>query len=607
MKELRATAAILAISILAGALFWVAIPRTRPPHPATPQRVDDHGYVGSGACQSCHPAEHQSWHSTYHRSMTRRANALGWDGDRAPRLPITLQLYDRDFRLSGGRALVSYRGPDLHVVGRRLSAIARSRDVPAGSKLDLSRAAFREAPEVERELVLVTGSHHYLAFWIEGGKDAELRQLPFVYLLDEGRFLPRKDAFLQPPEALPHVARWNANCIQCHAVAGQARQTEGYDEISGEFWERYDTVVAEEGISCEACHGPARSHVEHYRDPLARVRDRSSHDAREIFVPDHEAGPSGSAACGQCHSYFVAEDPETWWTSGFTTNFSAGQSLEESRTVLSLNGLSRREQRARQSLDQDLRSIFWDDGSIMVGGREYNGLTKSPCYLKGSGDKQLSCAHCHSMHSADPDKQIRPDRAGDEMCTTCHGDIDAGHARHPQDSVGARCTGCHMPRTSYALLHGIPSHQISSPSPRLDGPPHACALCHVDKSKDWILTELSEGWGLSEESSHPARYDSIPWAVHQALSGHAAQRALFSYALGTDESVQAAGTAVALHILPRLREDPYSAVRLIAERSLRRVQGRTRHPAGALPDQLDEAALTHLEKFRDNAPITISE
>jgi predicted CXXCH cytochrome family protein len=406
---------------------------------------------------------------------------------------------------------------------------------------------------------------------------------------------------------LPHVARWNANCIQCHAVAGQARQTEGFDEVTGEFWERYETVVAEEGISCEACHGPGQVHADYYRSPLKRISARSDSDAKAIFVPHPAAGPAGSAACGQCHSYFVPEDPETWWTLGFSSNYRAGQALESSRTVLSLNGLSRREVRARDSLSHDLGTIFWDDGSIMVGGREYNGLTTSPCYVNGRGEEQLSCTHCHAMHGSDPDKQLRSDRREDAMCTTCHQGVRPEHTRHPQDSAGARCAGCHMPRTSYALLHGIGSHQISSPSPRLEGAPHACALCHVDKSKTWIRKQLSEGWGQTLEDETSYWHDSVPWAAHQALSGHAAQRALFAYALGTDESLAAAGPGVARHVLPRLSDDPYSAVRLVAERSSRWVASHASPQASSKSSPLDEATLADLEKMRDNTPITISE
>src|SRR5687767_4829566 len=32
------------------------------------------GYVSSDSCQACHPREYQTWHRSYHRTMTQYAN-----------------------------------------------------------------------------------------------------------------------------------------------------------------------------------------------------------------------------------------------------------------------------------------------------------------------------------------------------------------------------------------------------------------------------------------------------------------------------------------------------------------------------------------------------
>lgn len=609
MRELRATAALLGAAVLSGALFWIALPRTITLHPATPQKTEASGYVGSEACQSCHPSEHASWSKTYHRTMTRLSRDLSWNGSASPRLPFRSDLHGRAFVLEKSGAEVSYRGPDLHEVGRKLARIARHPDVDEHA--DLSRRAFMEVREVNRKLVLVTGSHHYLAFWIEGGEDSELRQFPFVYLLDEARFLPRKDAFLQPPEALPHLARWNANCIQCHAVAGRPGQTEGHDETTGAFWERYETSVADLGISCEACHGPGGAHAEHYRAPWTRASARVSGEAAHIFVPDQTSGVSGSATCGQCHSYFVPRDPDTWWTSGYTQSYEPGMPLDASRVLIrptEPNGLDAHENAA---LSRDRNTIFWPDGSIMVGGREYNGLTQSPCHENGVGDRKLACTHCHSMHSAPADKQIAPERAGDAMCKQCHENIAPEHTRHLADSAGSRCVNCHMPRTSYALLHGIASHQIASPRRTLEGAPHACALCHVDRDSAWLTREVAAFFPPRDPGSPPAAQQAeaghrVPWAVERALGGNAAERALFAYALGTSEAIEASGTSVARQVLPHLVNDPYAAVRLIAERAQTALP-----PDENLQERselrLDPGTLTRLHELRDNTPIVISE
>lgn len=618
MNQLRAAAALGTLPALLCALggviaftFWAALPRAEKPHKAVPETSSEGGYWGSGACAACHPSEHASFSRTYHRTMTRKAQELSFDGRASPRLPQVLELYGREFYLKREGSVIRYRGPDLHLIGKTLSQVARAEDVSPAWRLEKSESVFRQAPEVSRELVLITGSHHYLAFWIEGGKDQELRQLPFVYLLSEGRFVPRKDAFLQPPDALPHVARWNANCIQCHAVGGQPKQIEGVEESTGKFWEKYATTVVEEGISCEACHGPGKEHAEHYASPWTRALARRKDEAKAIFLPDEKHGENASAACGQCHSYFLPKDANEWWDSGFAKSFRPGESLDASRTVLRLHPSSEAEKAAEGALGQDLSAIFWPDGSIMVGGREYNGLTTSACYLKGEGDRKLGCAHCHSMHEGAPDKQLSPERAGDGMCTNCHPHVGAEHSRHKPSSVGARCVNCHMPRTSYALLHGISSHHITSPTWQESGPPNACALCHVDQDAAWIKSALSD-FGSQEKTKTPPSKEpgGLPWAVVRALSGNAAERAIFAYAFGTDEALGTAGPDVAETVLPRLKNDPYAAIRLIAERSEKRLRSFSGPRNGATlkrSRQPSTADLDRLSAERDNTPILISE
>ncbi len=610
MNGLREAAALAFVSVLSGAVLLSALPWRSEPHPEAPAAEPFGGYLGSGACRSCHPSEHASFSKTYHHTMTRPAAALSWDGIRSPSIPARLEIHDRVLSLSRDSAgAILYRGPDLHAIGRSMPALARQRDTSPELKRNKSHELFRAAPEVQRHLVLVTGSHHYLAFWIDGGEDAELRQLPFVYLLDEQRFLPREEAFLQPPDALPHIARWNANCIQCHTVGGRPRQTEGRDQATGAFWEKYDTKVVEEGISCEACHGPGARHAAHYRNPIRRVRARNAGAGAEfIFVPRPEEGAASAETCGQCHSYFVPKDPDEWWESGFSTSYEAGDPLSSSRTILRAPGGSDENTDGSHLIDHELSTIFWNDGSIIVGGREYNGLSESPCFKQGTGDRKLACTSCHSMHEGDPDRQMHPEKTGDRMCTSCHEDIDPTHSRHEPSSPGARCVSCHMPRTSYALLHGIPNHQIASPTMAMTEPPHACSLCHLDRSARWIHAELLKFGALGSEPSE----SDLPLAVERALSGNAAERALYAYALGTDEARTTASPKVARLVLPHLKEDPYAAVRLIAERAERKLKepligGAEAAAANPRLPSLSPAVLSRLSQNRDNTPITVSE
>ena len=69
----RQRSAVLLGLLALGAVAWAAF--TQPPavQERNDQRplVEPHGsYIGSASCRSCHPAEHASWHGSFHRTMT---------------------------------------------------------------------------------------------------------------------------------------------------------------------------------------------------------------------------------------------------------------------------------------------------------------------------------------------------------------------------------------------------------------------------------------------------------------------------------------------------------------------------------------------------------
>ena len=50
-----------------------------------------------------------------------------------------------------------------------------------------------------RRLVLMTGSHHMHVFWYESGVNETPAQLQIMYIIDQQRWIPRRSAFLRPP------------------------------------------------------------------------------------------------------------------------------------------------------------------------------------------------------------------------------------------------------------------------------------------------------------------------------------------------------------------------------------------------------------------------
>ncbi|MBU6402474.1 MAG: hypothetical protein KGS61_19310, partial [Verrucomicrobia bacterium] len=64
---------------------------------------------------------------------------------------------------------------------------------------------------------------------------------------------------------------------------------------------------------------------------------------------------------------------------------------------------------------------------------------------------------------------------------------------------------------------------------------------------------------------------SVADSVRLALTGDAGQRVLMAWHLGWDPAWQASGKAWIAPVLAQLLDDPYAAVRCVAERSLRRL------------------------------------
>jgi predicted CXXCH cytochrome family protein len=537
----------------------------------------DSGSVGSGACRSCHPAEYASWHRSFHRTMTQVATPAAvrgpWEG-------VKVEVAGRTVELSRKGEELWARVPDPDVVAGAIRA--GSTEPEAG------------APLVSRRVLLTTGSHHHQVYWVGGERGNELRLLPITYLIADGRYVARRDAFLQPPDAPPHAIRWNSNCIQCHATRGEPRLDEPTD--------RFASSAAELGIACEACHGPGAEHVRKEQNPLIRFTTELTHAAdRTITNPYRLGGERASEVCGQCHAYFVPRDEDRWWTAGFA-DFRPGDALAATRTLLT--------PAAGASVEADVASLFWRDGTIRVGGRELNGLEESACFLRGEGKRKLSCLSCHSMHDSEPDDQLRRTETVDTACVRCHDEKGARrteHTHHAAASAGSSCVGCHMPFTSYALFTAIRSHRIDSPSARRTaeyGRPNACNLCHVDRTLAWTDETLRKWYGENatgagsathgaeaphdanragaphdanaasgDETVRAAFASTTPRAVTELLSGDAATRAVVASAFGRAEARQASSTAPNARLLAELLDDPYAAVRKVACDSLRAQPG----------------------------------
>lgn len=523
----------------AGAEVLAKLPREEPPT----------GFVSSDTCRACHPSQYASWHRSYHRTMTQYATP---ETVRADFNHVVLSHAGQVFTLQR-------RGEEFWV---EMSKASWEWILPAGAP-DSGRDAAGASARGWHRVGLLTGSHHMQFCWLPSGAGNRMAALPFVWLIEDRRWVPIDDTFLAAGRTGPAGYFWNANCINCHTTFGQPRP----DRQSLAM----DSRAVQLGIACEACHGPAEQHLARHRSPPRRWRAHWQEQPDTTIVnPARLPHTRASDVCGNCHSVKGTRDVEDWADHGF--RFRPGDELDASSPVVRPTRLAEQPWVGARLKKEPtfLAGRFWPDGMVRVSGREYNGLVETPCYQRG----QLSCLSCHSMHQSDPNDQLAPGMETDQACLQCHASFStrlAEHTRHAPGSTGSRCYNCHMPHTTYGLLKAIRSHQIDSPSvaaTRATGRPNACNLCHLDQTLEWSARHLSDWYGQPPVDLSPEERE-LSAAVRWLLSGDAGQRALLAWHAGWTPAREASGHKWLAPFLGQLLSDPYAAVRYIAWRSLR--------------------------------------
>ncbi len=526
---------------ISGALIWAnqlhhkskSRAQLSVPHEGRPEE-----FAGSDSCRACHPSQYQSWHRSFHRTMTQVASP---EAVRAPFGNITLELEGETYRLEkrGDEFWVEMPDPDA-----TLGFTTATNNVRSGP---------RAKQRVWRRLSMVTGSHHMQAYWVDNKHGNQQFSFPFTYLFEQERWVPRQSVFIRNPNGPAWAQIWNVGCINCHSTAGQPVSES--PDLPG-----FDTRVAELGISCEACHGPAGQHARENSNPLRRYGEHlAGRGDPEIVNPARLSTKRSSEVCGRCHSVHASLDHSDWLKEG--EPYRPGDELEKKLHVL------------RTSRSKEFRqSHFWSDGMIRVSGREYNGLIRSPCFVRG----EMSCLSCHSMHESEPANQLAHGMESNHACAGCHEKISRdveSHTHHLASSTGSLCYNCHMPYTTYGLVKALRSHEISSPNVKSStqtGRPNACNLCHLDKSLKWAGRKLADWYQQPSERLGEIE-NSTSAAILWALEGDAGQRALIAWHFGWEPARKASGDDWFAPYLALLTQDEYPAVRYIAGRSLKRL------------------------------------
>ena len=523
---------------------------------ATPKLTDHNDYVGAQVCAKCHQEEHKSWHSSYHRTMTQIAS------------PETIRAdFDgREMKLGNTTYKIYRKGEEYWV---------RTHD----PKWELRQRPdlIRDHPNpkmADKRIVMITGSHKMHMFWMSwehsddepNAEDLDNNSMwlfPWVYMIEQQKWIPYEDSFIADPQFGRPPTVWNQSCIACHAVGGQPHYQAEEDRYDIEF----HSNIADYGISCEACHGPGKSHVNKHQALLSANTnvELSGKADSSIINPLRLDKHKQAQVCGQCHSLFESNHPQTFLEDGL--DYQPGNDLFKNRQMI-----------FHEDTDPSLvyYNMFWNDGTVRIGGREYQGLVKSECFTHG----EMTCLSCHSLHSMEePDNQLGLGLNSNQACVQCHKEPEyttelSAHTHHLSDSEGSKCFNCHMPHTSYALMGGIRSHRIDSPQihrqPEKNEKPNACNLCHLDQTLQWTADALSQWYGhdaIKLNSPHQDVAASVTWL----LRGNAVQRTLAAWHMTWEPTLETSSTNWRLPLMVQLLNDNYAATRYVTWQSLQKL------------------------------------
>ena len=208
--------------------------------------------------------------------------------------------------------------------------------------------------------------------------DANLRTLPARWSVKDKKWVAatEQDAKTQ--------------CLGCHVT--------GYNAAAATW--------TENGVTCEACHGPGSAHT--------------AGDKTKIINPRKLTSGKGMMVCGQCHS--KGTDPSK--TYAFPMGYKVGDDLAQS---------------------------FVDAQPTTAGAdQQYSDLKRSKHFTK-----DVTCVTCHDPHGAGTTLPNQLRKPINELCLGCHPGKDMKtHA--PSASADATCAKCHMPNGRHTFIKPKP-------------------------------------------------------------------------------------------------------------------------------------------------------
>ena len=426
----------------------------------------DAEYVGAASCAQCHTQIYPEWKRSPHANMTRRAAADSVVGN-----------FDN----------YEYFLPEA---ARRSAAddqpVARMRQDNDQWFMDLRQPGGEDFASFPIEYVI---GYQYRQVYLTREPGGVLRRLPLQWSVSRQEYFPYWN--LQEgstPSAADFAAQmksmnsaWNLYCARCHTTKLEIVDKDAHHTRAHTEW-------VDDGIACEACHGPGSLHVNYfegnYVNRIAAWLNSKIADRPVAYIANAKKLDKGRAmsVCARCHGPDILmsnTDVYRTYEPGYSI---AGRTNDISPYFQSTPLTPNRRNPTVET---------YADGEPMGIGMMFRSLIESACYQQA----EVRCFDCHNPHDnkqAAESGMLGPSRQSNEYCLKCHDDLReqlVAHTGHEDGTPGSFCYDCHLPKIITKLgggeLEYARTHRLSYIPERSLDVVHepgmainACQQCH---------------------------------------------------------------------------------------------------------------------------------
>lgn len=390
------------------------------------EEIPDNHFLGDKKCSQCHKEQFKDWKGSHHDKAMERADSITVLGN----------FNDKKFSSQGITSHFFKKEGDFYV----------NTEGPDGKYHDYKIVYTFGFTPLQQYIVKFPNGRYQCLRTAWNSKEKKWFDLYPNFKIVHSEWLHWSKGGLN----------WNTMCADCHST----NVRKNYDDKT----DSYNTRFALLNVSCEACHGPGKKHVEEVK----RMGDKYV-NSETLLMTSNIKPKELVDQCARCHMR-REQFSKSYNFSGTMLDHYYPQLLEE--------------------------GLYHPDGQILDEVYVYGSFVQSKMY-----QNNIACNNCHDSHS------LKLKFKGNRLCAQCHQPEKyntSKHHSHEMSSEGAKCVNCHMPGKIYMGNDFRRDHSLRVPRPDLSikfGTPNACINCHKDKSNQWAWESFKKLYG-EVDSTH---------------------------------------------------------------------------------------------------------